>query len=148
AARLVEVPPGNAVDRRYQDRPFAQEVLDGGRGRGQGVRLDGDDYEVLRPQLAGVVGVARVSDQRLPFASEREAVGPHRREVGPPGDAAHLRRPGGGELGRQVSADGPGAEDGDLHGSSPSFAASPMRCSLPVGPRGSSVTKTILCGTL
>ena len=112
------------------------------------MRFHGDDDEVLRSQLARIVGESRMRHQRLPSAAQREAVRLHRGEVGTAGDAAHLDIAGRGQAGGDVASDRSGPEDADSHLSNPSFAASPMRWSFPVGPRGSSLTKTILCGTL
>src|SRR5207237_4909369 len=104
--------------------------------------------EVPRPEPAGVVRAPRVPDDGLAAAARRRAAGLHGCQMRPPSAAAPLRAARARQLRRHVPADGAGAEDADLHLSSPSFAARPMRCSFPVGPRGSSVTKTILCGTL
>ena len=125
AAGLVEVPPGDAVDRGHQRGLLADQGLDGRRGRGQRVRLHRDDDEILRPELAGVVRALRMDHDGLAAAAQGQAIGLHRRQMRTARDAAHLRSAGARQSRRHVPADGAGAEDADLHLSARCAAASP-----------------------
>ena len=119
------------------------------------VGLHGEDDEVLRPGVGEAVGGADPRHVLAPVHEELHPVIAQGGQVGAAGDGGDVL-PDLREPHRDEPTDGSGAHDADPHGarswwrrySSPSLAASPMRCSFPVGPRGISRTKTILRGTL
>src|SRR5262249_9876922 len=152
AAQLVEVPPGDAVDRRHQRGLRADQRANRvGRGQ-QRMCLDGQHHVVLWTELARVVGGMGGRHQRLSFAEQLYALFLERlrgRSGGKEGNARPRKR----KLGSDVPADCARTEDANFHaadseGAKPSLAARPMRCSFPVAPFGISAKKTIFLGTL
>src|SRR3954468_852254 len=79
---------------------------------------------------------------------ERQAVVLDRSQVRAARHEAELDLVRRGELCREVAANRACAEDADLHPARPSFAANPIRCSLPVAPLGISSRMTTFLGTL
>ena len=75
AAVLVEIPVGNAIDRGDDARSRLEQRLHRLDHAGDGMRLQADDDEILRPKLGGIVGAARlhhalfIADQQLESAS-------------------------------------------------------------------------------
>src|SRR4030095_11480766 len=101
----------------------------------------------LRCCFPGIAGGLRPFPQFLALGAQRESVGLDRSEMRPACDQCHLLA-GQRQLRAQQAADGAGAVNADLHAVSPSLAARPMRCSLPVAPFGISARNTIFRGTL
>ncbi len=116
AGELMEIPPGDAVDRRDDGRLRPQQRLHLLRGTWQRMRLQRDDDVVLRPGLRGG-GDGADGDHRLAaLAAQREALGLHRLQVRAARDDGHLGVTLGGELRRHQPAERAGAEDAELHG--------------------------------
>jgi len=60
AAVLVKVPVGDAIHRGDDAGIAARAAAASVRARGDGVRLQADDDEILRSELGGIIGAARM----------------------------------------------------------------------------------------
>ena len=120
AAVLVEVPVGNAIDRGDDARVRPEQRLHRFDHAGDGMRLQADDDEILRPEFGWIVGAARMHHVLLVADQKLEAVGAHGGEMRA---ARHQADIGAGprELHSEITTDCAGAVNTDFHGVSVSL---------------------------
>ncbi len=106
---------------------------------GQAVGLEPQEHDIGIGDRANVVGGARMDQELVIGTEDPDTVVPYRLQMGAAGDQGDLAA-AAGEAGAHVPADRPGADHGQPHGWSRSWAASRMRCGLPVAVRGISPT--------
>ncbi len=115
AALLMKIPPGYSVLRGDEDGAGSEQRYDLRRRRRQGIRLQGQDHQILLAELCGAVARGDLHPARRARLGECQAARPDRRELRAAGHHAH-RQAGARQLRRHVAADRAGAEDGDPHG--------------------------------
>ena len=111
------------VDRGDDARRCPEQGLHRVDHAGDGMRLEADDDDILRPEFGGIVSAARSRHLRLVADQELEPVGLHRRQMRAARDDRNLVA-GGRESRREIAADGARAENGNFHPVIPSFAPS------------------------
>ena len=114
AFQLVEVPPGDAVGGRDHGRLRSEQRLQAFADSGHRVRLERDNDGILRAELRRIVGRPNLRPALLTAGAHAHAIGLHRREMRPARDQRDLRA-AQRKLESKIGADGPGADDADLH---------------------------------
>ena len=114
AAVPVEIPIGNPVDRGDDAGSRAEQRRHRLDRAGDGMRLQADDHEILRPEFGGVVGAARPHHAFFVIDQQFQSVGAHRGEMGAARDQADIGA-GAHQLHSEISADRAGAVDADFH---------------------------------
>src|SRR5690606_21103312 len=145
----IEIPPRHAVLRRHHHRLGSEQGLHRRDDAADGMCFEGDDDVILMAERGGIIRCRDIFyGESLPLTFNGEAVFADRGKMLPARNQGDFRL----ALPRQQIADQPAdrarAIDADFHQTSPSFSASPMRCSLPVAPFGISSSSVMLRGTL
>src|SRR5262245_21802487 len=144
----LEVPPRDPVLRRYDRRPRPERAVQLCRDRRDAVGLEPQEDHVGAGDRGDVIGDARVRVEVAVRAQHADPARAHGRQVRAAGDEGDVE-PGPGEARTHVAPDGARAEDGEPHRWRPfSREAIRLRCILPVGVRGISLTTWMTFGTL
>ena len=114
AAMLVEIPIGNSVDRGDDAGVRPEQRLHLLDHAGDRMRLQADDDEILRPELGGIVGAARMHHALLIADQQFEPVGAHGGEMGAARHQADVDACAR-ELHTEIAADRTGAVNADFH---------------------------------
>src|SRR3569832_1757943 len=111
---LVEVPIGNAVDRRDDAGVRPDQGLHRIDRTGDGMCLQTDDDEVLRAKFGRGIGAARTNHALLIGDLKLQPIGAHRRQVRAAGDQTDVGA-GTHELDPEIAAERTGAVNANLH---------------------------------
>jgi hypothetical protein len=113
-AMTVEVPPGDAVGEERDRRGLGEQRGYHARDVGQSGGLHGDQHAVLHAELGGVVAGLDLHSEGLVGGFHGEAVVADCLQVGAARHHRHVDA-GAGEVARDETADGAGAENTDPH---------------------------------
>ena len=111
---LVEVPVGYAVDGGNDARLRSEQRLHLLDHAGDGMRLQADDDVILRSELGGIIGAARMHHALLFADQQLQSVGAHRGQVGAACNKADVDARAR-ELHTEIAADRTGAVNTDFH---------------------------------